>query len=642
MTIDRNKNEVRIENIIEFYDGKTTKLSAEEAILDTDISRGVILGTNVLIDEIIKIQADQVDLKNQNIDQAINIKRITSCDICNNKKARWYFTASSAVRDLENSNIVYRNVTLRIKGFPVAYLYYLRLPDPSVERARGFLMPKFIVSSNLGTGVKLPYFIPVGDSRDLLLTPFISSNTKTLEYRYRQKYRNGAISVIGAYSNDELFQTDRRYYYKTTGNLELKYGVDVSINTGRVNKARYMEDYSYGTVADLNSEVTLSKNLIDRKNYLNGTLTYVRDSTGNNALAEYYVLSGNYTSLAEKDIFGGKLFRDASVNSSLNVLDKTEISRPPSSIHAGLRHLGNRIIGSTIVSNETFARINSFVNSENFNTTNEDLVLQYGTSLKINSPMFKENTSSKIILSPKILLSVNGQEGRTRGDNFIGSDRLTYGNIFAAKKYSSLSESELGLTLSAGFDYKLDWIDSGSLQLSLAASRTANSTYTPSENNGLQEEKFSFLGLFNYKNSKDFSLFGNALFSETGEFLEGDLKSEFKRNKILLNSRYEFISSKADNRLIEDLRNIEISNSYRVSNNIDFNSFGKYDLSEKSMTDSSFGIRLVSGHWTYKFSQKYFQEEANNSSLAAIFDDECTIVKITLKIVVPQLELTKI
>ena len=146
-----------------------------------------------------------------------------------------------------------------------------------------------------------------------------------------------------------------------------------------------------------------------------------------------------------------------------------------------------------------------------------------------------------------------------------------------------------------------------------------------------QEEKFSFLGLFNYKNSKDFSLFGNALFSETGEFLEGDLKSEFKRNKILLNSRYEFISSKADNRLIEDLRNIEISNSYRVSNNIDFNSFGKYDLSEKSMTDSSFGIRLVSGHWTYKFSQKYFQEEANNSSLAAIFDDECTIVKITFE-----------
>ena len=58
---------------------------------------------------------------------------------------------------------------------------YLRVPDPSVERAWGFLTPGLKISSNLGTGLKLPFFIPIGRSKDLLLTPFLSPKTKTLE-----------------------------------------------------------------------------------------------------------------------------------------------------------------------------------------------------------------------------------------------------------------------------------------------------------------------------------------------------------------------------------------------------------------------------------------------------------------------------
>ena len=114
-------------------------------------------------------------------------------------KLNWYLSASSAKRDIENSNIVYKDVTVRVKGLPIVYIPYLRMPDPSVDRARGFLVPEAVLTSNLASGLKLPYFIPMGSSSDLLLTPYFSSKTKTLEYRYRKKFRNGDMTVTGLF-----------------------------------------------------------------------------------------------------------------------------------------------------------------------------------------------------------------------------------------------------------------------------------------------------------------------------------------------------------------------------------------------------------------------------------------------------------
>ena len=94
---------------------------------------------------------------------------MTSCDECEGKEPNWHLSASSANRDSENFNIVYKDVTVRVKGLPIAYIPYLRMPDPSVDRARGFLVPEAVLTSNLASGLKLPYFIPLGLSSDLLL-----------------------------------------------------------------------------------------------------------------------------------------------------------------------------------------------------------------------------------------------------------------------------------------------------------------------------------------------------------------------------------------------------------------------------------------------------------------------------------------
>ena len=68
------------------------------------------------------------------------ISRVTSCEECEGKELNWYLTASSANRDIQNANIVYKDVTIRVRGLPILHIPYLRMPDPSVNRARGFLV----------------------------------------------------------------------------------------------------------------------------------------------------------------------------------------------------------------------------------------------------------------------------------------------------------------------------------------------------------------------------------------------------------------------------------------------------------------------------------------------------------------------
>ena len=138
LTYDSRSNELNFSNIEEFYDGNQTKLSASAGRIDSDLKKGIVDAVSILIEEQVKIRANQVSLKNGTLDKAYGVWRITTCDECKDRDPLWHFAASSASRDQNNSNIIYRNVSLRIAGFPVAYIPYIRLPDPSVERAQGF------------------------------------------------------------------------------------------------------------------------------------------------------------------------------------------------------------------------------------------------------------------------------------------------------------------------------------------------------------------------------------------------------------------------------------------------------------------------------------------------------------------------
>ena len=568
MIVNEKKNQIKFKDIKQFSDGKSVNLAAQDATLSEDLSEGIISAAKVLIDDTIRVRAEKIVLKNSSIQRVNNIDRITSCKECEEGLPLWYFTASSANADLENQNITYRNVTLRIYGVPVSYIPYLRLPNPNVDRARGFLIPGLAITSNLGVGLKLPYFIPIGKSKDLLITPYISPKTKTIEYRYRQKMRNGDILINGAFSEDDINESSIRSFYRITGKFELGYGLNLNIKASQVNDDMYLGDYLFGSEEDLNTNIAISKALVDKNKLINGILTYVREQTDDGSRDEFYSINGAYIKHLNQSFLSGNLMLDIEGNSALNIAKGDKITRPPSSAKVNLRYSDERQFGSVVVSDQIFTSVSSFVNSENIEGMKEEFVIQYGASSIFSVPMYQVKNKSVRMFSPKVVLAYNDQKGRTKGDYFIGADKMSFGNIYTGRKYSSLSESELGISVSAGFNYSIDWDDSRALELSFGGLWLADATTFQNKHEGLSPKKINYIADLSYKNGDFISSSGRALFNNEKQILTGSLSGQLSLNNFTLISLYEFINEQADERLEKNLENINFSMSYTGFKNI--------------------------------------------------------------------------
>ena len=624
LNYDQNLKEISLVDIQDFFVGKAIRFSADEGLISDDLSSGKILGVNLVLEDSVKIQTEEINLIDGQVSSASDISKVTSCDECDGEKPNWYLTASSAQRDSENLDIVYKDVIVRVKGLPVAYIPYLRMPDPSVDRARGFLVPEAVLTSKLASGLKLPYFVPFGRSSDLLITPYFSPKTMTFEYRYRKKFRNGDLTINGAFSDDDLLNSDLRYFTQLAGNFQLGYGIDLNFNLGKVGDTSYLGDYVYSEESDFNSEISLRKTIVEKRQFFDGGLSYLREKEQDQSLNEYYSLSGSYIKSMDTLNLPGKLRLSADLNSSVNVNDSNSFSRPPSSAQVGANYNHDSFLGPVKFSNEVYGKYNSFVNSADAGTTNEEFSFQYGASTLISTPFYAKGKGKLSLLSPKFLIALNGQENDIVGDYFIGVEELTWGNIFSGKKIRSLTESETGLSLSMGFESQVFWDNGRQLEFSFAASKIDDLTYTPNPNVGLESREINYLGKFYYQ-TKHANIFNvKALFSSKGRLLKGDLRGNYSHKKLNVGLNYETIDQAIDNRLSEDLRNINLISVYNLSDNFKLNAGGLYDLKIDQMAQSSFGFSFGWDSWEYNFTQDYLKQGLEKFSMSAIFEDECT------------------
>ena len=398
---DKNQDYLKVAEIREFKDGNKIKMSAYSGELNSSLNKGILSLVKIVLDEQIKIDARSIEYKDGSIRKVSEITRVTSCNECDGEAPQWHFTASSASRDLQNLNVVYRDVTVRVKGFPIAYIPYLRLPDPTVERAQGFLIPIVALTSNLGIGLKLPYFIPLGESRDILLTPLFSPNSRTVEYRYRQAFRNGSLQIDGAVSSDILSQKNIRSFYRVQGGFKLPYGVQLNYDIGQSSENSYLNDYSFNDTEDFDSEIDLEKTVANKYRLFNGQLKF-KDKKDDNLISQRYIsILGDFSQVLDQNILPGNVRLSANLNSSMNFDYETGFSRPPSSAQLSLNYNRVRNLGSMELSSRSFFELSSFVNSENNGSTDEESTMRYGAALKTGFRYIKV----QLILNKFLLLN---------------------------------------------------------------------------------------------------------------------------------------------------------------------------------------------------------------------------------------------
>lgn len=245
---------------IRLTDASDTVIVADAADLSRDLTEGVLTSARMVLDQQLQIASNQLTRASGRftvLDRVI----ASSCEVCpSNPTPLWEIRARRVVHDQEERQLYFDHAQFRVAGLPIFYAPRLRMPDPTLKRSTGFLLPTIRTTSGLGAGVKLPYFIAIGDSRDLTLTPYVSGKqTRTLEFRYRQAFRTGKMEFSGALSRDDLIPGKTRGYIFGDGRFDLPRDFELNLKLQTVTDDAYLLDYDVSNRDRLQSGVELTR-----------------------------------------------------------------------------------------------------------------------------------------------------------------------------------------------------------------------------------------------------------------------------------------------------------------------------------------------------------------------------------------------
>lgn len=267
LSYDQSSQTLTIEGPIRLTEpGQTGAiLLADQAELARDLRDGILTGARLVLARELQLAANSITReagRYTTLDQVV----ASSCQVCMLRPTPlWEIRARRVTHDAQTRQLHFEGAQFRAMGVPLMYLPHLRMPDPTVERMNGLLRPSVRTTSGLGTGIKLPYFIMLGDQADLTVTPYLSAaRTSTLELRYRRAFRTGALQWHGAYSRDDILPgKDRGYLFADAAFVlprDYRLGLQLRLTSDRA----YLLNYGVTEDDRLWSGLTLDRVRADR------------------------------------------------------------------------------------------------------------------------------------------------------------------------------------------------------------------------------------------------------------------------------------------------------------------------------------------------------------------------------------------
>ncbi|MFN4040405.1 MAG: LPS-assembly protein LptD [Brevundimonas sp.] len=195
--------------------GQVELITPEQAIiyasrleLDADLRAGVAVDFATRLEDGSSLMAATAVRRSENV-QELNYAIFTPCPICDvngPKTPSISIQAEKVVQDEALRAILYRNAVFKLGGVPVLYLPVFAHPDPTVERASGFLIPIINYDDGRGLSVETPYLRVISPSQDVLISPQINTRVAPLlNLQWRRRFADGTVVARGGYTYERNF-----------------------------------------------------------------------------------------------------------------------------------------------------------------------------------------------------------------------------------------------------------------------------------------------------------------------------------------------------------------------------------------------------------------------------------------------------
>ena len=466
----------------------------------------------------------------------------------------WSVTSSKTTHDKNKKMLYHKNVLVNIRNVPVFYTPYFSHPDPSVKRKSGFLPPSIKNFTNLGRSFKTPYFLEIGDSKDITFTPvYYTEENPVFLGEYRQKNKNSELYVDTSYSkgykklnkkSDDGSSIERtagsrnHFFFNFLGSYDDLFFAsnDLEMNIQKISQKNYLKVHQINTL-NIKQDISALQNDIILRSYEDSkqlTLeAYVYENLNeesHNEKYQYTLPSITFNNFFRKFNQSVNLSNDFSAkNLGKNINQSQQINKIATS--SDLKKTKS-IQGMGSIFKTSIKNINTY--NDNVESAKENLNNDIYLTLAVENsyPLVKYNDKTEQSISPIIFSKyTTGSMENAADQNKI----LSYQDVFSMDRTNSATNIETGASVGYGAEYNINkknlknevYLDAGfSMGQILKKSRLKEMP----KNSSLQEKRSDYVGNSSFKVSSE--KFNNSQFDINYNYILNKNFNAFLKNEI--------------------------------------------------------------------------------------------------------------
>jgi LPS-assembly protein len=186
---------------VEIVDSSGTKINSDEIDITDDFANGFANALRIETADKTYFAAESGERSAGTI-TTFNSGVYTACEPCEEKPDRapiWRVKAQRIIWNGKAKTVRFEHSRFELFGMPIAYFPVFEVPDPTVKRKSGFLIPGIGYKSDLGVGVSVPYYFALSPTYDLTVVGRYYSTQGFLgQAEWRQRFNSGFYNLKAA------------------------------------------------------------------------------------------------------------------------------------------------------------------------------------------------------------------------------------------------------------------------------------------------------------------------------------------------------------------------------------------------------------------------------------------------------------
>jgi LPS-assembly protein len=601
---DKATERLQITGPIVLSDPSGNFILASQADLSADLTEGILQSARLVLNQQLQLAASEVQRVGGRYTR-LGRTVASSCQVCAaSPTPLWEIRASQVVHDQQERQLYFDNAQFRVAGIPIFYLPRLRMPDPTLKRANGFLMPSVRTTSGLGLGLKLPYFIAIGDQADVTLTPYLTvNNGRALELRYRHAFRTGSIEVSGAFARDALLPGENRGYLLATGDFILPKDFKLSFQLEAVTDPAYLLDYGVSDSDRLDSRIAVNRTR--RNENVSAQLTYfnsIRESEVNATLPS---LVGDLT--FHRRFSGGPFGGEAGLrfqthshrrasSSSLDsdgdgISDGRDLSRASLRLdwrRAMLLSNGMELTGLGEVTADFYSISQDAIYGGN------TARLHGATAVELRWPWLRAGANATHVIEPVIQLVWSPSTNETLPNEDSALVEFDEGNLFSLNRFPGSDATERGARANLGISYTRYDPDGWSLGVTVGRVLRDRNLDQFSTASGLDGAASDWLAAMQVSMASGLQITNRLVFDDDFSMTKGEVRLDLLADRYGLSSGYVWAVADTSENRPDPISEFAFDAFYKVSDRWTGKASGRYDFEASRASKAGLGLEFKS------------------------------------------------